>query len=81
MALADWSPCWFCAWPLASAAWAVLSALFPNDASSYAAMAQDAGNSTFYAAIHTMFDVAQGLALGGQTGQQVVHRAETDGAK
>jgi hypothetical protein len=44
-------------------------------------MAQDAGNSTFYAAIHTMFDVAQGLALGGQTGQQVVHRAETDGAK
>jgi len=63
------------------AASAVLSALFPNDASSYAAMAQDAGNSTFYAAIHTMFDVAQGLALGGQTGQQVVHRAETDGAQ
>ncbi len=63
------------------AASAVLGALFPNDASSFAAMAQDAGNSTFYAAIHTMFDVTQGLALGGKTGQEVVHRAETDGAQ
>jgi membrane-associated phospholipid phosphatase len=63
------------------AASTVLGALFPNDASSLAAMAQDAGNSTFYAAIHTMFDVEQGLMLGEQAGQQVVHRAETDGAQ
>ena len=63
------------------AASAVLGALFPNDASAFSAMAQDAGNSTFYAAIHTMFDVAQGLVLGGQVGQQVIHRAETDGAQ
>jgi membrane-associated phospholipid phosphatase len=63
------------------AAAAVLSYLFPNDAQSFAAMAQDGGNSTFYAAIHTMFDVDQGLTLGEQTGQQVVHRAQTDGAQ
>jgi membrane-associated phospholipid phosphatase len=60
---------------------AVMSYLFPSDAQSFTAMAQDAGNSTFYAAIHTMFDVAQGLALGAQTGQQVVQRAQKDGAQ
>jgi membrane-associated phospholipid phosphatase len=60
---------------------AVMSYLFPSDAASFAAMAQDAGNSTFYAAIHSMFDVSQGFALGQQTGQQVVHRALTDGAQ
>ena len=59
---------------------AVLSYLFPADASSLAVMAQDAGTSTFFAAIHTMFDVAQGLAVGKQTGQLVVTRAQTDGA-
>jgi membrane-associated phospholipid phosphatase len=63
------------------AASAVMSYLFPNDAQSFAAMAQDAGDSTFFAAIHTMFDVAQGLALGRQTGQQVVQRAQADGAQ
>lgn len=59
----------------------VMTYLFPNDAQLFAAMAQDAGNSTFYAAIHTMFDVAQGLAQGAQTGQKVVERARTDGAQ
>jgi membrane-associated phospholipid phosphatase len=59
----------------------VMSYLFPADAQSIGAMSLDAGNSTFYAAIHTMFDVAQGFALGAQTGQQVVRRAQTDGAQ
>jgi membrane-associated phospholipid phosphatase len=63
------------------AASAVMTYLFPNDATSFAAMSLDAGNSTFYAAIHTMFDVAQGFSLGGQVGQQVVRRAQTDGAQ
>jgi membrane-associated phospholipid phosphatase len=63
------------------AASAVMTYLFPSDAASFAAMALDAGNSTFYAAIHTMFDVAQGFSLGGQVGQQVVRRAQTDGAQ
>ena len=60
---------------------AVMSYLFPADASSFAAMSQDAGNSTFFAAIHSMFDVSQGFVLGQQTGQQVVYRAQTDGAQ
>jgi membrane-associated phospholipid phosphatase len=63
------------------AASAVMTYLFPSDAASFAAMSSDAGNSTFYAAIHTMFDVAQGFSLGGQVGQQVVGRAQTDGAQ
>jgi membrane-associated phospholipid phosphatase len=63
------------------AASAVLSYLFPSDAATFAAMSVDAGTSTFYAAIHTMFDVSQGLALGTQTGNQVVQRAQTDGAR
>jgi hypothetical protein len=37
--------------------------------------------STFDAAIHTMFDVNQGLMLGNSVGQQVVNRAKTDGAQ
>jgi membrane-associated phospholipid phosphatase len=60
---------------------AVLSFLFQMDAQSLSAMSQDAGNSTFYSAIHTMFDVTQGSALGAQAGQQVVQRAQTDGAQ
>jgi hypothetical protein len=37
--------------------------------------------STFYAAIHTMFDVNQGFMLGTTVGQQVVNHAKTDGAQ
>ena len=43
-------------------------------------MAGDAGNSTFEALIHTQVDAKTGLTLGGQMGQQVVARAEVDGA-
>jgi membrane-associated phospholipid phosphatase len=60
---------------------AVMSYLFPADARSFTAMSLDAGNSTFYAAIHSMFDVEQGFVLGQQTGQQVVRHAQTDGAQ
>ncbi|HTA41255.1 MAG TPA: phosphatase PAP2 family protein [Bryobacteraceae bacterium] len=60
---------------------AVMSYLFPADAASFAAMSLDAGNSTFYAAIHSLFDVSQGFVLGQQTGQQVVHHAQADGAQ
>ena len=63
------------------AASAVLSYLFPNDAQSFSAMAQDAGNSTFYALIHSMYDVAQGFMQGGQVGQSVVKHAQADGAQ
>ncbi len=60
---------------------AVLGYLFPNDAQNFSNQAMDAGMSTFDAAIHTMFDVSQGLMLGNTVGQQVVNRAKTDGAQ
>jgi membrane-associated phospholipid phosphatase len=59
---------------------AVLSYLFPADATALSGMASDAGTSTFDALIHTQLDVSTGLTLGGQVGQQVVARAQTDGA-
>jgi membrane-associated phospholipid phosphatase len=59
---------------------AVMSYLFPADASALSSMASDAGNSTFDALIHTQLDVSVGLTLGGQVGQQVVAHAQTDGA-
>jgi membrane-associated phospholipid phosphatase len=62
------------------AAAAVLSFLFPADAAALTNMAADAGNSTFDALIHTQLDVNTGLSLGARVGQQVVARAQTDGA-
>ena len=59
---------------------AVLSYLFPADAAAITAMANDAGTSTFDALIHTQLDVSVGNKLGGQVGQQVVTRAQGDGA-
>ena len=59
---------------------AVMSYLFPTDATALNGMATDAGLSTFDALIHTQLDVSVGLTLGGQVGQQVVARARADGA-
>src|SRR6266481_3558192 len=59
---------------------AVMSALFPNDAPLFTAMANDAGTSTFDAGIHTPLDVSDGLKLGTQVGQQIAGRASGDGA-
>jgi membrane-associated phospholipid phosphatase len=64
-----------------AAAQTVLSYLFPGDAPSFQTTAFDAGDSTFYAAIHTMIDVAQGLTLGAQVANQVVLRAQNDGSQ
>ena len=57
-----------------------MSYLFPADQQALTSMANDAGNSTFDALIHTPFDVSQGLALGNQVGSSIVNRAQTDGA-
>jgi membrane-associated phospholipid phosphatase len=59
---------------------AIMSALFPDDAPSFATTANAAGTSTFDAEIHTQYDVSQGLMLGGQVGQEVAARASNDGA-
>jgi membrane-associated phospholipid phosphatase len=60
---------------------AVLSYLFPSDAAALQAMGTDAGMSTFYAGIHTQFDVQQGFALGGAVGNAVIGRAGGDGSQ
>src|SRR5258708_19321652 len=59
---------------------AVMSYLFSSDAAALNSMATDAGTSTFDALIHTQLDVSTGLTLGGQVGQQIVARAQGDGA-
>jgi hypothetical protein len=59
---------------------AIMGFLFPGDAALFTTMANDAGTSTFDAAIHTMFDVTQGLALGNTVGKQIAARAQSDGA-
>jgi membrane-associated phospholipid phosphatase len=59
---------------------AVMSYLFPADATALGAMSDDAGTSTFDALIHTQLDVSTGFTLGGQVGQQVVARGQADGA-
>jgi membrane-associated phospholipid phosphatase len=59
---------------------AIMSVLFPNDAPLFTSMANDAGNSTFDALIHTPLDVSQGLTLGTQVGQKIAARASADGA-
>jgi hypothetical protein len=60
---------------------AVLGYLFPADAQADSDQATDAGMSTFYAGIHTMFDVQQGYQLGSAIGQAVVGRASQDGSQ
>jgi hypothetical protein len=57
-----------------------MSFLFPSDAAIFVQMASDAGISTFDAGIHTPLDVSVGLALGGAVGNEVVARAQGDGA-
>ncbi len=52
----------------------VLGSLFPADADAMNAQAIDAGLSTFYAGIHTRFDVDAGLAMGRAVGQKVLSR-------
>ena len=59
---------------------AVMAYLFRSDAEALNNMANDAGNSTFDALIHTQLDVKTGLTLGDQVGQQVVAKAQADGA-
>jgi membrane-associated phospholipid phosphatase len=65
---------------VARAASAMLSSLFPNDAPSLAAMAQEAGQTRLLAGLNYRSDVAAGVALGQAVAQQAMTRAATDGA-
>jgi len=59
----------------------VLGYLFPADAESMSAQALDAGMSTFYAGIHTHYDIDAGLALGRAVAQKVINRTAPDGTR
>jgi membrane-associated phospholipid phosphatase len=59
----------------------VLGYLFGAEAQALKDQATDAGMSTFYALIHTPFDVQQGLLLGTAVGNKVVDHAKGDGSQ
>jgi len=58
-----------------AAAAGALSAVFPDSASAFVDRGREAGLSTFYAGIHFLIDVDQGLVLGNAVAQIVVHQA------
>jgi membrane-associated phospholipid phosphatase len=64
----------------AGAAAAVLGAIFPDAAASFAALAEEAGRSRLLAGTDYPSDVAAGMALGRQVAELVIERAQTDGS-
>jgi membrane-associated phospholipid phosphatase len=64
-----------------SAAAAALAHLFPHDAQSLNALADEAGESRIWAGIHFRSDVTTGLALGRAVAAKVIERARSDGAE
>ena len=58
----------------------VLAFLFPDQASSFQAMAQEAAMSRLYAGIHFRSDIEAGLAHGKRIGDYTVNFAKSDGA-
>ena len=64
----------------AGAASQVLAYLFPGDAASFAAKAEEAGNSRLLAGVDYPSDVAAGLQLGRAVADLVIERAKADGS-
>ena len=62
------------------AASTVLGYLFPNDKSTFDAMAQEASVSRMYGGIHYRFDCETGLRCGKAIGSFSVQRGQTDGS-
>lgn len=63
----------------AGAAAAVLSYLFPDDAASFTAKAEEAAQSRLMAGVNYPSDVTAGLELGRAVAARVIERAKTDG--
>jgi PAP2 superfamily len=63
-----------------SAAAASLSYVFPRDAQTLTALANEAGQSRIWAGIHPPTDVRVGLALGQAVAQKAIERIEADAA-
>lgn len=64
----------------AGAAAAVLSYFFPDEASSFQAMAEEAAQSRVLAGVQFPSDSSAGLELGRRVGEQIVARAKADGS-
>lgn len=64
----------------AGAASAVLAYLFPNDAATFQAKADEAGRSRLIAGTDYPSDVAAGLELGRRVAAKVIERAKSDGS-
>jgi membrane-associated phospholipid phosphatase len=65
----------------AGAAAAILAYLFPNDASTFAAKAEEASQSRLLAGVDYPSDVQAGLELGRSVAARVVERAKSDGTQ
>lgn len=65
----------------AGAAAAILSYIFPDDAQTFAAKAEEAGRSRVLAGVNYPSDVQVGLALGRAVAEKVIARAKTDGSE
>jgi hypothetical protein len=59
----------------------VLGALFPADADSISARAQEGEMSRLWAGVHTRTDIDAGVALGRGVARLVLDRAQSDGAQ
>lgn len=66
---------------LSSSAADMLAYLFPRDAQTLHALADQAGESRIWAGIHFRSDVTAGLALGRAVAQKVIERAKGDGSR
>jgi membrane-associated phospholipid phosphatase len=66
---------------LSSAVAEVFTELFPDAATHYRELGEQASMSRVFAAVHYRFDVVAGEELGRRVGRAVVERARTDGVR
>lgn len=64
----------------AGAASAILAYIYPDDAQTFQAMAEEAGRSRVLAGVNYPSDVSAGLELGRAVAAQVIERAKADGS-
>jgi membrane-associated phospholipid phosphatase len=65
---------------ISTALGATMAYLFPADAQTVEALAENASQSRIWAGIHFRSDVAAGQALGAAVAQKFIQRAEADGS-
>jgi len=65
---------------LSTATAAILGYLFPHDAATLAALAEEAAESRIWAGIHYRSDIVAGVALGQAVADKVINQARKDGS-